>query len=142
MLFIQALRIHLSDLTWYDQGWFRALVDPLLRDHLHWTADPQGSVSTLATAAARSTRSISARFGQFAGSKPSEFLRQRRHRRAAEPLRQGEANLERVAARTCGSRQALARAFRRYLGLSLTDYWRQSNHRPFPRRRRGLPGPE
>ena len=143
VLFIQALRIHLSDLTWYDQGWFRALADPLLREHLHWTIDPQGSVSTLARAAARSTRRISARFGQFAGSKPSVFLREARLRRAANLLRQGEANLELVAALTgYGSRQALARAFRRYLGVSLAGYWRQSNHRPFPRRRRGPPSPE
>ncbi len=134
VLFIQALRIHLSDLTWNDQGWFRALVDPVLREHLHWTADPQGSVSSLATATARSTRRLSARFSQFAGSKPSVFLREARLRRAAELLRQGESDLERIAALTgYGSRQALARAFRRRFGVSPTGYWRATRRRPFPR---------
>ena len=136
VLFIQALRVHLSDLTWYDQGWFRALVDPVLRGHLHWAADPQGSVSSLARAIARSTRRLSARFSQFAGSKPSEFLRDARLRRAAELLRQGESDLQRIAALTgYGSRQALARAFRRRFGVSPTGYWRTTKRRPFPRAR-------
>jgi AraC-like DNA-binding protein len=136
VLFIQALRMHLGDLNWTDQGWFRALADPVLRGHLHWAADPQASVSSLAAAATRSTRRIRARFNQFAGSRPSVFLREARLRRAAELLRQGETDLQRIAALTgYGSRQALARAFRRQLGVSPTAYFRESNRRAFPRSR-------
>jgi AraC-like DNA-binding protein len=134
VLFVQALREHVSDVAWDDEGWFRALADPVLRDHLNWAAYPEASVSSLATAAVRSTRRIRARFEQFAGVKPSTFLRDARLRRAAELLSQGEAHLERIAALSgYGSRQALARAFRRRLGVSPTDYWRQENRRPFPR---------
>jgi hypothetical protein len=34
VLFVQALRIHMLDLSWDDRGYFRALVDPILRDSL------------------------------------------------------------------------------------------------------------
>ncbi len=141
VLFVQALREHVSDVAWDDEGWFRALADPVLREHLHWAAHPKASVSSLATAAVRSTRRIRARFGRFAGVKPSTFLLDARLRRAAELLRQGETDLERIAALSgYGSRQALARAFRRQLGVSPTAYWRQAMRRPFPRLRRKVAG--
>ena len=132
VLFVQALRSHLADLSWNDQGWFRVLADPLLRDHI---AAPAGSsVSRLASAAFRSTRSIRARFTRIGGGRLSTFLRSARIRSAARLLREGEADLARIAALTgYGSRQALARAFRQQLGVSPTEYWRKSHRRPFPR---------
>lgn len=134
VLFVLALRSHLDDVCWNDVGWFRALADPLLRDHLHWAPEGRSSVEALAQAAHRSSRRIRARFGQFAGLRPSSFLRSARARGAARLLRHGEADLERIAALTgYGSRQALARAFRRELGVSPTEYWRQVHRRPFPR---------
>ena len=137
VLFIQALRMHLGDLSWNDQGWFRALADPVLREHMHFAADPSASVSVLASAAHRSTRRIRARFLQFSGSRPAVFIREARVWRAAALLRQGESDLEKIAALIgYGSRQALARAFRRRLGVSPTEYWRQVLSRPFPRARR------
>jgi len=137
VLFIQALRMHLGDLSWDDQGWFRALADPVLREHMHLAANPFASVSVLASASHRSTRRIRARFLQFSGSRPAVFVREARVWRAAALLRQGESDLEKIAALTgYGSRQALARAFRRRLGVSPTEYWRQVLSRPFPRARR------
>jgi AraC-like DNA-binding protein len=137
VLFIQALRMHLGDLSWNDRGWFRALADPVLREHMHLAADPSASGSVLASAAHRSTRRIRSRFVQFSGSRPGVFVREARVWRAAALLRQGESDLEKIAALTgYGSRQALARAFRRRLGVSPTEYWRQVLSRPFPRARR------
>ncbi|HZW90976.1 MAG TPA: helix-turn-helix domain-containing protein, partial [Myxococcaceae bacterium] len=134
VLFVHALRSHLDDMCWNDVGWFRAFADPLLRHHLHWTPDGQSSVNALAEAAHRSTRGIRARFGQLAGLRLSTFLRSMRARRAARLLRGGEADLERITALTgYGSRQALARAFRRELGVSPTEFWRKVHRRPFPR---------
>lgn len=134
VLVVQALRMHLGDLSWDDRGWFRALADPVLRQHLAWTVDAAGRVGGLARSAGRSPRRLGARFLKFAGTRPSQFLRTARARRAALLLRDGETDLERVAALTgFGSRQALARAFRRELGISPTEYWRNVHRRPFPR---------
>lgn|GEM_PF-522226 len=138
VLFIQALRMHLGDLAWNDSGWFRALADPVLREHLHLAPDPAVSVSVLARAAHRSPRRLRARFLRAAGARSAAFLRDARIRRAATLLRDGEHDLAKIAALTgYGSRQALARAFRRRFGVSPTEYWRQAQSRPFPRAQAG-----
>lgn len=136
VLFVQALRKHVTDdLTWTDQGWFRMLADPLLREQLTEASRPGTTVTSFAHALSRSRQRTRARFTQFGGTPPSAFLRQARVRRAAELLRAGETDLARVAA-ACGfaSRQALSRAFRRELGVTPAAHWRAVHHRPFPRR--------
>ena len=135
-LFVQALREHIrNDLAWNDQGYFRMLADPLLREHLAEASRPSGSVSSLAQALGRSRQRSRARFTQFGGTSPSAFLRQARIRVAAELLRSGETDLARVAtASGFGSQQALSRAFRRELGTSPAAHWRSVHRRPFPRR--------
>lgn len=136
VLFVQALRAHIRDgLSWTDQGWFRMLADPLLREHLAEAARPGATVSSLANVLARTRQRTRARFTQLAGTSPSALLRQARVRRAAELLRDGDTDLTRIA-RTSGfgSRQALCRAFRRELGVSPAARWRALHHRPFPRR--------
>jgi len=137
VLFVQALRAHISDdISWTDRGWFRMLADPLLRDHLAQAARPGASVLSIAKALGRSRQRTRARFTQFGGTSPSALLRQARVRRAAELLRAGEADLDRVAAASgFGSRQGLSRAFRRELGISPAAHWRATQRRPFPRRK-------
>jgi AraC-like DNA-binding protein len=138
VLLVQALRKHVTDdLTWTDQGWFRMLADPLLREQLTEASRPESTVASFAHALTRSRQRTRARFTQFGGSSPSAFLRQARVRRAAELLRAGETDLAHVAS-ACGfgSRQALSRAFRRELGVTPAAHWRSVHHRPFPRRSR------
>lgn len=120
VLFVQALRAHIADdLSWTDQGWFRMLADPLLREHLAEVARPEATVSSLANALGRTRQRTRARFTQFGGTSPSALLRQARVRRAAELLRAGDTDLTPIArASGFGSRQALCRAFRRELGVS------------------------
>ena len=135
VLFVQALRDHIRDLAWNDQGWFRMLADPLLREQLVEASRPSGSVASFARALGRSRQRTRARFTQFGGTSPSAFQRQARVRLAAELLRSGETDLVRVATTSgFGSQQALSRAFRRELGTSPAAHWRSVHHRPFPRR--------
>ncbi len=136
VLFVQALRTHVTDdLCWTDEGWFRMLADPLLREQLARASRPGTTVASFASVLGRSRQRTRARFAQFGGTTPSTFLRQARVRRAAELLRQGESDLARIAAVTgFGSRQALCRAFRREIGVSPAAEWRATHHRPFPRR--------
>ncbi len=138
VLFVQALRAHVSDdISWTDRGWFRMLADPLLREHLAQAARPGATVFSLARALGRTRQRTRARFTQFGGTSPAALLRQARVRRAAEVLRTGEADLDRIAsAAGFGSRQALSRAFRRELGISPAAHWRATQRRPFPRRKR------
>lgn len=137
VLFVQALRKHITDdLCWTDQGWFRMLADPLLREQLAAASRPGSTVSSFAHALTRSRQRTRARFTQFGGTTPSRFLSQSRVRRAAELLRAGESDLERIAS-ACGfaSKQTLCRAFRRELGMTPAAHWRATFRRPFPRRR-------
>ncbi len=138
VLLVQALRKHVTDdLTWTDQGWFRMLADPLLREQLTEASRSGTTVASFARAMVRSRQRARARFAQFGGTLPSTFLRQARIRRAAELLRAGETDLARVAS-VCGfgSRRALSRAFRRELGVTPAAHWRSVHQRPFPRRNR------
>src|SRR5262249_36023471 len=72
-LFVQALRWHIDDLGWNDRGWFRMLVDPLLRDHLLEANKPETRVASLAASVGRSRQRTRARFTQLAGTPPSVF---------------------------------------------------------------------
>jgi hypothetical protein len=40
VLLVQALRAHISDVSWNDRGWFRMLADPLLREQLGEASRP------------------------------------------------------------------------------------------------------
>jgi AraC-like DNA-binding protein len=136
VLFVQSLRAHIrNDLSWTDQGWFRMLADPVLREHLAEAARPGATVSSLANVLGRTRQRTRVRVAQFGGTSPSALLRQARVRRAAELLRAGDTDLTRIARESgFGSRQALCRAFRRELAISPAAQWRALHHRPFPRR--------
>jgi AraC-like DNA-binding protein len=140
-LFVEVLRHHLIDVNWNDTGWLRALADPVVRSGLDAGRDEQGNVIALpdlATASGRSRRRFGARFRQFAGFTPSDYLLGTRARRAARLLRDGETDLSRIAHVTgYRSRPSFCRAFKRELGVSPADYWRSVHHRRFPRQ-----GPE
>ena len=136
VLFVHALRAHIDDLGWRDQGWFRMLADPVLREPLAEASRPATTVAGLAAAAGRSRQRTSARFTQLGGAHPSAFLRQARVRHAAELLRAGETDLDRIAtASGYATRQGLCRAFRRELGVTPAAHWRAVHGRPFPRAR-------
>jgi AraC-like DNA-binding protein len=137
VLFVQALRAHIDDgLAWNDQGFFRMLADPLLREHLDWAGRPEATVAGLSRELGRSRQRTRARFSQFGGHNPAALIRTARVRRAAEFLRAGEADLARVAKESgFASRQTLCRAFRRELGVTPAAHWRALHRRPFPRSR-------
>jgi AraC-like DNA-binding protein len=138
VLVVQALRAHISDdISWTDKGWFRMLADPLLREHLAEATRPGATVNSLARALGRSRQRTRARVIQFGGTSPSSLIRQARVRGAAELLRAGETDLERIAEATgFSSRQALSRAFRRELGVTPAGHWRATHRMPFPRRKK------
>ena len=134
VLFVHALRAHIEDLGWTDQGWFRMLADPVLREPLAEASRPKSTVAGFAAAAGRSRQRTCARFTQLGGALPSAFLRQARVRHAAQLLRAGESDLDRIAtASGYASRQGLCRAFRREIGVTPAAHWRAVHGRPFPR---------
>jgi AraC-like DNA-binding protein len=139
VLFVQALRIHMLDLSWDDRGYFRALVDPILRDSLLAASQPSragASVAELASKAERSSGRFRVRFRQFAGQAPGSFVKEVRVRRAAELLRKGCTSLDQVASESgFASRQGLCRAFRRELGTTPAAYRRRFHGRRLPRSR-------
>jgi AraC-like DNA-binding protein len=138
VLVVQALRAHITDdLSWTDQGWFRMLADPVLREQLAEASRPGATVASLAKALGRSRQRTRARVTQLGGATPSSLIRQARVRGAAELLRAGETDLERIAEATgFSSRQALSRAFRRELGVTPAGHWRATHRMPFPRRKK------
>lgn len=140
-LFVEVLRHHLIDLSWDETGWLRALADPVVRSGLDASRDEQGNViplRDLSRASGRSRRRFGARFRQFAGLAPSDYLIEIRIRRAARLLRDGETDLSKLAHVTgYRSRPSFCRAFKRELGVSPAEYWRGVHHRRFPRQ-----GPE
>ena len=145
VLFVEALRMHMLELAWNDQGWFRALVDPSLGAPLQAAARTKPaslSVASLASEAQRSRQRLSGRFRAIVGTTPGSFVRRTRLLRATELLEQGVSSLE-VIAREVGlsSRQSLCSAFRRELGTTPAAYWRLVQGRPFPRRQRGSDPP-
>ena len=137
ILVIEALRVHIAERSWTDRGWFRMVADPLVRERLVEAIRPGATVRSVARALGRSRQRTGRRVRGLTGASPSALLREARVRRAAELLRAGESDLAGIATRVgYGSPQALARAFRHQLGVSLTEHWRETHRRPFPRHRK------
>ena len=140
-LFVHALRMHMLDLAWDDRGWYRAIIDPLLRAPLRAAAVMSTrdlSVPALARAGERSPRRFGGRLRAITGVQAGAFVRSLRLRRARELLAGGASDLDAIAAEVgLSSGQVLCRTFRREFGLTPAAYWRQAHRRAFPRPRRG-----
>lgn len=134
VLFVHALRAHIEDVGWTDQGWFRMLADPVLREPLAEASRPKSTVGGLRGGRRQVPSADLCAVHPARGRASSAFLRQTRVRHAAQLLRAGESDLDRIAtASGYASRQGLCRAFRREIGVTPAAHWRAVHGRPFPR---------
>ena len=128
LMLLQALRLHLSQATGGQVGWFYALADPQLSAAmaaLH--ADParRWTLSELASRAAMSRSVFARRFRERVGETPIAYLTRWRMMLAAERLAEGRLALA-EAARSLGygSENAFNTAFKRVMGCPPRRYAR------------------
>ncbi|MFE7112514.1 AraC family transcriptional regulator [Streptomyces sp. NPDC057575] len=112
------------------QGWAAALGDPAVAPALsamHDDPSVQWTVESLAARAGLSRAAFARRFASLVGEPPMAYLTRWRMTTAARLLRESNAPLAMVAARTgYGSEFSFAKAFRREYGLAPGGYRRQT----------------
>jgi AraC-like DNA-binding protein len=137
VLVAQALRVHVSEVAYDDQGWFRTLADPTLYpalQRLQAASSERLEVGQLGREVNRSRYRFSARFTQLSGLLPRDFLALARVQKAAALIDRGGSCLGEIAAAAgFSSVPSLCRAFRRELGCTPATYWRRRHERRFPR---------
>ncbi|MFD9794313.1 AraC family transcriptional regulator [Streptomyces sp. NPDC059070] len=112
------------------QGWAAALGDPAVAPALaamHDDPSAQWTVESLAERAGLSRAAFARRFAALVGEPPMAYLTRWRMTTAARLLRESDAPLTKVAARTgYGSEFAFAKAFKREYGQAPGGYRRQN----------------
>jgi hypothetical protein len=142
VLFVHALRAHIDALGWTDQGWFRMLADPVLRDPLAEASCATTTVAGFAAAAGRSRQRI------WRGSRSSGRATLRVPPPDEGPARRGAAagGRDRPRSHRDGERVCLASGTLPCLPararVTPAEHWRAVHGRPFPRApRRRTPAP-
>ena len=129
LMLLQALRLHLSQATGGQVGWFYALADPQLSAAmaaLH--ADParRWTLGELASRAAMSRSVFARRFRERVGETPIAYLTRWRMMLAAERLAVGRLPLAEAARSLAyGSENAFNTAFKRVMGCPPRRYARR-----------------
>ncbi len=127
-MFVYILRSHLVAVPAQDPNWLRALVEPQIGSALRFMhEDPSAdwTVATLATRVAMSRSAFAARFTQFVGESPMQYLSRWRLQKAAALLRAGDVDIADVAARVgYESPAAFSKAFKRTIGVAPGAYRR------------------
>jgi AraC-like DNA-binding protein len=128
ILFIEALRAHLSSAEGRRSGLAIALRDPRIGKALgliHRELEASFSVARLAKEAGMSRTAFAQRFRQLLGESPVRYATRCRMDHAAALLRSGDASLARVAERVgYDSEIGFGRAFKRFVGASPAAYRR------------------
>jgi AraC-like DNA-binding protein len=133
MMLVQALRLHLTDVTTTGPGWLFALSDKHMSIAIGCIHNDPGYSWTLKVLAERvgMSRSVFAqRFREIVGATPMEYLTRWRMLLAAERLKNSSDGLS-VLAHSLGyeSESAFGKAFRRIIGCSPGQYARvERNH--------------
>lgn len=130
VLFIQAVRAHLSSLKQNDESWLRGLVDPQLNIALaliHHQPETNWTVESLAKQVNMSRSGFAARFKWLMREAPLQYVTRWRMYRAAELLRSSNLTVAEVAEQVgYGSETAFSKAFKRQMGQPPNQYRQQS----------------
>ncbi|MBW4694251.1 MAG: AraC family transcriptional regulator [Lyngbya sp. HA4199-MV5] len=117
ILFVQAVRVYLSQLPEQQGGWLRALIEPGISTALgfmHRHPEQPWTVAALAQHASMSRSSFAARFTQLVGVPPLKYLTQRRMAIASTLLQEEHWTLQEIALRVgYDSEVAFSQAFKR-----------------------------
>ena len=136
MMLIQALRLHLADVTVKGRGWLSALSDKHMSIAIAIMHNDPGHAWTLQLLAERvgMSRSVFAlRFREIVGTTPMEYLTRWRMLLAVDRLKNTCDGLSAIA-KTLGyeSESAFGKAFRRTMGYSPRQYMRSTEQRTVP----------
>jgi AraC-like DNA-binding protein len=130
ILFIEAVRAHLSSAEGKKSGLAVALADPRLGRALaliHRSPQASFSLERLAKEAGMSRTAFATRFHQLLGEAPARYGTRFRMNHAAGLLRAGDASLAQVAERVgYDSEVGFGRAFKRLVGTSPAAYRRSA----------------
>ncbi len=128
LLIVHILRAYLLRHREQEPNWLRGLSDPKIAHAImliHQSPQLPWTVGTLADEVCMSRSRFSVRFRELVGESPISYLTARRMELAAERLRQGYIRLSDVAELVgYGSDKIFARAFRRWAGVSPSEYLR------------------
>jgi AraC-like DNA-binding protein len=136
LLLVEILKLHLSSAPAADDGWARAITDPVLRPALaaiHASPEEKWSVGSLAAEANVSISLLDERFREVLGLAPIRYLTGWRMHVAEDLLHSSDLGVATVARRVgYASEAAFSRAFKRMHGQA-PSVWRVQRHRPAPR---------
>ena len=126
ILFVQAVRYHISSTGDHPAGWLRALNDPQIGKSLRLLhekpADPW-TVESLADGVAMSRSAFAEKFSSVVGEPPLSYLTRWRMQKAAKMLRQPDTTIATVA-RAVGyeAEASFGKAFKREMGMAPGEY--------------------
>jgi len=137
LMFISAVRQHLEDLPPGRTDWLAGLRDPVVAralGALHAAPARPWTLAALARAAGSSRSALAARFSEFVGRPPMQYLAHWRMQLAASQLRHGHESVAQVAAQVgYESEAAFSRAFKKLLGAAPGE-WRRRQAAAAPAR--------
>jgi AraC-like DNA-binding protein len=126
ILFIQAVRAHVTTLDPGKGNWLRAVLDPDIGQVLaliHSRPEAPWTVSSLAASVAMSRSAFAAKFAQLAGEPPLAYLTTCRMQRAAALLSTGDTPVKRIATKVgYESEAAFSIAFKRSQSMAPGAY--------------------
>lgn len=132
LLLVEILKLHLASSPAADQGWARAIRDPILAPALaaiHGSPERKWSVASLAHEAHVSISLLDERFREVLGIAPIRYLTGWRMHVAEDLLRSSDLSLASVARRVgYDSEEAFSRAFKRAHDQA-PSVWRVQRHR-------------
>lgn len=130
MMYVEALRRFMADLSGDECSWLAGLRDPLVGRALallHETPEQAWTVDALAHAVASSRSALADRFQRLLGEPPMQYLTRLRMLMAARHLRDTRHSVEAIAeAVGYASPAAFQRAFKRQMGATPVK-WRHSD---------------
>jgi len=132
MMFVQALRLHLAELSNGSVGWFFALADKQMStaiNAMHESPAHRWTLQELAERAGLSRSTFALRFKETVGAAPMEYLTRWRMLLAADRLENSSDSVS-VIAVSLGyeSESAFSTAFKKVMGCSPRQYSARANH--------------